>query len=373
MFTIGGKTVIQTRKGKIIKEIFSREGIKAFSVQIENREEKCIVYPSLTGDIIPGDEVLLNTTAMALNLGSGGFHYVIGKVLPDEMDMDPIGHIMKLRYTPMQFKVLSVEEEDSAFHQKMIAADSLDGIPVLVATLHSMLAPICLGLAAQGLKIAYVMTDGAALPMAFSQTVDWLKRQGLLCGTVSTGHAFGGDLEAVNVYSGLLAARQVLGADAIIVSMGPGIVGTGTKWGFTGVEQGDILNAVDSLQGTPIAIPRISFADARPRHRGISHHTLTVLERVCKVPVLVPLPLLDQEQNSYILEQVRGAKLFNCHRFTMEDASSTLEAMADCELKMSTMGRGIEQDREFFLTLGAAAMTAAQLIAGKDLHYLQIC
>lgn len=364
---------MQTRRGKILKELFSREGIKAFSVQIENREEKCIVYPSLVGDIMPGDEVLLNTTAVALSLGSGGYHYVISKGSPDEMEMDPTGHIMKLRYTPMQFKVLSVEEEDSPFHQKMLAADGLDGIPVLVATLHSMLAPLCLGLASRGLKIVYVMTDGAALPMAFSQTVDWLKRQGLLSGTVSTGHAFGGDLEAVNIYSGLLAARQVLGADVIIVSMGPGIVGTGTKWGFTGVEQGDILNAVDSLQGTPIAVPRISFADARPRHQGISHHTLTVLGRVCKVPVLVPLPFLDEAQNNYILDQIRTAGLFTCHRFAMEDASATLAAMANCELKMSTMGRGIVQDREFFLTLGAAAITAAQLVEGKKPHYLEMC
>lgn len=365
--------MIQTRRGKILKELFSREGITAFSVQIENREEKCIVYPNLVGDIVPGDEVLLNTTAMVLNLGSGGFHYVISKVLPDEMDMNPGGHIMKMRYTPAQFKVLSVEEEDSPFHQEMLTADSLDGIPVLAATLHSMLAPICLGLSGKGLKVAYVMTDGAALPMAFSQTVDWLKKQGLLSGTVSTGHAFGGDLEAVNVYSGLLAARHVLGADIIIVSMGPGIVGTGTKWGFTGVEQGDILNAVDSLQGTAIAVPRISFADARPRHRGISHHTLTVLGRVCKVPVLVPLPFLDNEQNSYILEQVRNTGLFTRHRFAMEDASAGLAAMANCELKMSTMGRGIEQDREFFLTLGAAAITAARLVAGQKPHYLEMC
>ena len=365
--------MIQTRRGKILKELFSREGIKAFSVQIEDREEKCIVYSSLAGEIFPGDEVLLNTTAMALNLGSGGYHYVISKVSPDEMDMEPGGHIMKLRYTPMQFKVLSVEEEDSPFHKEMLTADSLDGIPVLVATLHSMLAPICLGLAGRRLKVVYVMTDGAALPMAFSQTVDWLKRQGLLSSTVSAGHAFGGDLEAVNIYSGLLAARHVLGADLIIVSMGPGIVGTGTKWGFTGVEQGDILNAVDSLQGTPIAVPRISFGDARPRHQGISHHTLTVLGRVCKVPVLVPLPLLAEEQNSYILDQIRTAGLFTRHRFAMEEADANLTAMSNCELKMSTMGRGIEQDQEFFLTLGAAAIVAARLAEGKEPHYLEMC
>lgn len=365
--------MIQTRQGKILKELFSRNGVQAFSVEVEGRQEKCIVYPALTGSIQPGDEVLLNTTAMALSLGSGGFHYVISRIHPAAMDMTPGGHIMKLRYTPLQMKVLSVEEEDSPYHQEMLAADSLDGIPVLAGTLHSMLAPLCLGLTARGLKVAYVMTDGAALPMAFSQTVDWLKKKGLLLGTVSTGHAFGGDLEAVNIYSGLLAARKVLRADVIIVCMGPGIVGTGTKWGFTGAEQGDILNAVDTLQGTPIAVPRISFADARTRHQGISHHTLTVLSRICKVPVLVPLPFLKEEQNGFILEQIRNAGLFGKHRFVMEDAGASLEAMATCELKMSTMGRGIDQDREFFLALGAAAIAAGLLAEGKQPHFVQMC
>lgn len=365
--------MIQTRQGKILKELFSWDGVQAFSVEIEGRQEKCIVYPALTGSVQPGDEVLLNTTAMALSLGSGGFHYVISRIHPKPLDMTPGGHIMKLRYTPLQMKVLSVEEEDSPYHQEMLDADSLDGIPVLVGTLHSMLAPLCLGLTARRLKAAYVMTDGAALPMAFSQTVNWLKKKDLLVGTVSTGHAFGGDLEAVNIYSGLLAARKVMGADVIIVCMGPGIVGTGTKWGFTGAEQGDILNAVDTLQGTPIAVPRISFADARIRHQGISHHTLTVLSRICKVPVLVPLPFLKEEQNGFILEQIRNAGLFGKHRFVMEEAEASLEAMASCELKMSTMGRGIDQDREFFLALGAAAIAAGLLAEGKKPHFLQMC
>lgn len=364
--------MIQTRKGRIIKELFSRPGIKGFAVQIEEREEKCIAYPSLLGDIVPGDEVLLNTTAMALHLGSGGYHYVISKALPAEIDLHSGGHIMKLRYTPLQLKVLSVEEEDSPYHEVMLRADHLDGIPVLVATLHSMLAPMCILLAQRGLKTAYVMTDGAALPISFSQTVDWLKQQGCLQGTVTVGHAFGGDLEAVNVYSGLLAARHVLAADVIIVSMGPGIVGTGTKWGFTGIEQGEILNAVDTLKGTPLAVPRISFADARPRHRGISHHTMTVLSRVCKVPVLVPLPLLEEEQNQYILDQLYNEGLFERHHICMEESAHSLETMLNCGLKMTTMGRGIEQEREFYQTLAAAAQTAIRLVEGQTPHYLKI-
>jgi hypothetical protein len=364
--------MIQSQRAKIIKEIFSRPGIKGFLAEVQGREEKCIAYSALTEEILPGDEVLLNTTAMALSLGSGGYHYIISKVEPAGRELTPGGHIMKLRYTPMQIKVLAVEEEDSPWHATMAEADSLDGIPVLAATLHSMLAPICVSIASQAnLRVAYVMTDGAALPIAFSQNVAWLKGQGLLVGSVTCGHAFGGDLEAVNIYSALLAARHVLKADVIIVSMGPGIVGTGTKWGFTGVEQGDILNAVDSLKGVPVAVPRISFADARERHLGISHHSLPVLSHICKVPVLVPLPLLPDPQSDYMMQQLRGTKLLEKHKICMEDATSCVAVMQSCGLSMTTMGRGIEQDREFFLSLGAAALTVVRLAQGQSPHYLR--
>ena len=364
--------MIQTKKGRIIRELFSREGIRGFAVKVEGRDEQCIVYPALIGDINIGDEVLLNTTAESLHLGSGGYHYVIANLNPTEKDLKPGGHIMKLRYTPLQLKVLSIEEESSPYHEEMMQADSLESTPVLVATLHSMLAPMCLELHRRGLKTAYVMTDGASLPISFSRTVDWLKKNMALAGTVTVGHAFGGDLEAVNIYSGLLAARKIIKADVIIVSMGPGIVGTGTKWGFTGIEQGEILNAVDTLQGIPIAVPRISFADKRERHRGISHHTRTVLSRVCRASSLVPLPIMDEEKTTFILEQVKREKLSGIHRFCMEEANSTIELIRESGMKMTTMGRGVEQEKEFFMALGASAVTAARLTKGQEPHFIMM-
>ena len=360
--------MIEIKRGTIIEELFAREGVKGFLVKTEAGEARCIAYPDLSGDISPGDEVLLNTTAVSLKLGTGGYHYVISNLNSKGKEMSSQGHIMKLRYTPMQIKTLSVEEEDSPFHRIMMGADSLDNIPVLVATLHSMLAPLALYLSGQGFRLAYLMTDGAALPLAFSQTVDYLKRQEVLAGTVTVGHAFGGDLEAVNVYSGLLAARKVLQADIIIVSMGPGIVGTGTRWGFTGVEQGQILNAVHSLGGIPVAVPRISFADPRPRHRGISHHSLTVLSRVCLVKSVLPLPELPQDKMAYVLNQLRAQGLMDKHSICQEDNPGILDILRNSGLKHTTMGRGIEEEKEFFLTLGAAARAAEKISRGQPLN-----
>lgn len=364
--------MIEIKKGIIMRELFAREGIKGFTVKVDQSEDKCIAYTGMVGDVAPGDEVLLNTTAVSLKLGTGGFHYIIANLGGKPKALTSKGHIMKLRYTPMQVKVLSVEEEDSPHRQTMLKAESLDNIPVLVGTLHSMLAPLSLMLTEYHLKVAYIMTDGAALPISFSNTVDWLKKNQKLAGTVTIGHAFGGDLEAVNIYSGLLAARHVLQADVIIVTMGPGIVGTGTRWGFTGVEQGEILNAVEALEGIPVAVPRISFADARERHKGISHHTITVLSRICRVNCLVPLPLLNEEGMSFILEQVRENDLFDKHRFCVEDGLRILDIMQKSGLKITTMGRGPEQEREFFLTLGAAAITAARVAVGERPGYISM-
>ena len=77
--------------------------------------------------------------------------------------------------------------------------------------------------------------------------------------TITVGHAFGGDLETINIYTGLIAAKEILKGDITIISMGPGIVGSGTKYGFTGMEQGYIVDAINNLGGLAVAVPRISF------------------------------------------------------------------------------------------------------------------
>ncbi len=364
--------MIEIKRGIITRELFSRPGIQAFQVQVEDKEEKCIVYTEISGSAKPGDEVIINTTAITLGLGTGGYHYVIANLSQVEKNLKPGGHIMKMRYTPMQVKVLSVEEEDSPYRREMLDAESLEKIPVLVGTLHSMLAPLALYLNRKGYKTAYVMTDGAALPIVFSNTVDILKKRGIICGSVTTGHSFGGDLEAVNVYSGLLAARKIFQADVIICTMGPGIVGTGTKWGFTGIEQGDILNAVDCLHGIPVAVPRISFTDPRPRHRGISHHTLTVLERVCRVKAILPLPHLEEIKMNYILDQLRLQKLLDNYECCLEIVDEFQQLLEESNMNLSTMGRGIKEEPDFFLALGAAARVAERVLRGEKLNPIRL-
>lgn len=336
-------------------------GRQELLVLIGPHEAKAICYPAFTGYCRPGDRVLLNTTAVNLRLGTGGWHYVLAVDGRERSLSAQRGHIMKLRYTPLQGRVLSVEEEASPHHEIMAQADSLHGLPVAVGSLHSMLGPLAWLTAhyAPGRRLVYLMSDGAALPLGFSQTVTALKQEGLLAATITFGHAFGGDLEAVNIYSALLAAKHVVQADLAVVLMGPGVVGTGTTWGTTAMEQGIFLNAVLQLQGIPVAIPRLSESESRSRHLGLSHHTQTVFRRVVQAPVWLPLPTSFQQLSNWT-EQLKGLR----HRIVWEETGEAYEQLLAADLPFSTMGRGPKEDPLFFNGVAAAALLLSRLREG---------
>jgi hypothetical protein len=246
-------------------------------------------YARLSGVCAMGDRVLVNTTAVDLELGTGGLHFVVaraGDCTGVALDEPSGGHIMKLRYTPLQIDVCSVEEQASPHHETMRTAQDLGGMPVACCGLHSQVPLVAAAAkhADPDLRVAYVMTDFAALPLSLSELVRMSVSTGLIDSTVTCGQAFGGEHEAVNLHSGLLAARYVVGADIAVVAIGPGVVGTATPFGHGGVVQGEAVNAAGALGGTPVATLRLSFADERSRHRVVSHHTLTALSRIALTP-----------------------------------------------------------------------------------------
>lgn len=360
--------MIKIERGVVVEIKNQRKGMQEVLVNINGQIEKAINYPDLTGYVDRGDHVSLNTTAVDLNLGTGGYHFVMANLNVPRHDAMGKGHIMKMRYSPCQVKCLSVEEQDSPYHENIKNFESLDGMPVVVATLHSMLPAIVAALRQQcgeRISIAYIMTDGAALPLALSHMVSDLKQKGWIDHTITVGHAFGGDLEAVNCYTGLIAAKEVFHADVAVVAMGPGIVGTGTTFGFTGIEQGENINAVSILGGIPIAVIRMSFADARKRHRGISHHSLTVLERIVLREAIVPIPFLIEEKMSFIKKQLLDHHIGEIHKIIMENGENALEFLHQNEVKVKTMGRTINEDRAFFLAAGAAGNVAAHLVRNQ--------
>jgi hypothetical protein len=321
-----------------------------------------LAYPDLVGEPETGDRVLLNTTAVTLGLGTGGYALVVA--IPDRLPPDRAepGHVVKARYTPLQTTVLAVDEQDSPHHAVLRDADSVDGMPVVVADLHSAVVPILAGLRADGAtpRVAYVMTDGGALPLAFSQSVAGLTAAGWLAASVTVGQAYGGDVEAVTTHSGLLAARHVLDADIAIVTQGPGNLGTGTRWGFSGVASGEAVNAAGVLGGRPVAALRISEVDPRERHRGVSHHSLTALGRVAVAPADIAVPRLDGKFGDEVRALVEV--LSPPHRLVEVAVDGLREAIAEAPVEVSSMGRRLEVDPAYFLGCAVAGRHAASLL-----------
>jgi hypothetical protein len=357
--------VIRWRSGRVLSLGRAWSGAQELAVALDGSgpQVRALAYPELVGAPVVGDAVLLNVGALALGLGTGGYALVVA--LPGRLPPDPPdgpGHLVKGRYTPLQATVLGVDEQDSEHHAALRDADSLDGMPVVVADLHSALPAVVAGVASDrpGTRIAYVMTDGGALPVWFSRTVSALRAAGALAGVVTVGQAFGGDLEAVTLHTGLLAARLVLRADVAVVAQGPGNLGTGTRWGFSGVAAGEAVNAAAVLGGRPVASLRVSGADERERHRGVSHHSLTAYGRVALAPADVPVPALDGELGERVRTQ--AATLSPPHRLVEVGLEGLADALAGSPVPLATMGRSYGDDPAPFLAAAAAGRHAAALL-----------
>jgi len=337
---------------------------------------RALAYPALTGRPSPGDRVLLNTTALDLGLGTGGYALVIA--VPDRLPPDPelAGHLVKARYSPLQATVLGADEQGSPHHEVLRDADDIGGMPVVVADLHSALPAVLAGVfsraersgadrlaSGRAPRVVYVMQDGGALPAWFSRTCATLRDAGWLAATVTTGQSFGGDLETVTVHTGLLAARHVLGADIAVVTQGPGNLGTGTRWGFSGVAAGEAVNAVAALGGRPVASLRISDADPRERHCGVSHHSLTAYGRVALARADVVVPALAGEFGG-LGDRVAAAAapLGERHAVVTVPVDGLEAALRACPARLSTMGRGLEEDLAYFLAAAAAGRYAGRLL-----------
>jgi hypothetical protein len=365
--------VIRWREGTVVAAAEPWPGAQEVSVRVHPDAAgtgsalvvPALAYPDLVGSCAVGDVVLLNTSALDLALGTGGYALVVA--VPSRLPPDPEGpgHLVKARYTPLQTTVLGVDEQDSPHHGRLADADDLTGLPVVVADLHSSLPAILAGLrdARPGARAVYVCTDGGALPLAFSRTVAGLRAAGWLAGSVTVGQAFGGDLEAVTVHNGLLAARLVLSADVAVVTQGPGNLGTGTRWGFSGVSSGEAVNAAAVLGGRPVAALRVSEADPRERHRGVSHHSLTAYGRVAMAAADVPVPELPGDLGRRVAEQAATLAAHPPHHRVVRVAVDGLAAaLAGCPVPLATMGRSLDEDPASFLAAAAAGRHAAGLL-----------
>jgi hypothetical protein len=346
------------RTGKVVRLLEERPGLQRVEVDLGDGPERAYTLPQLTGPVAIGDRVVVNTTAVELGLGTGGWHVVHWNLARDEWHERGPGHIIKGRYTSIQADVGSAEEHLEALAE----VESIDGMPVVAAALHSQVPAVAVAFRerAPRARLAYVMTDGAGLPLALSDLVADLRGHGLIDTTVTCGHAFGGDHEAVSIYSALAVARHAARADAAVVAMGPGIVGTNTRLGFSGMEVGTILDAAYALGGVPIACLRVSFADPRQRHYGLSHHTATALRLATRERVVVAAPRLDDAaQQARLDADLDASGVRERHDVVAVDAPDVLELLARHGLEVQSMGRPAAADPALFQAAAAAGALAA--------------
>lgn len=353
------------RTGIVVRLLEERRGLQRVEVDLGDGPERAYALTQVTGPVAVGDRVVVNTTAVELGLGTGGWHVVHWNLARAEWHEPGSGHILKARYTSLQTDVGSTEEHEAG----LVEADHVGGMPVVAAGLHSHLPAVAAAfkavsseLGAPDARLVYVMTDGAGLPLALSDLVAALTDRGLLDATITCGQAFGGDYEAVSVHSALAVARHVAGADAVVVAMGPGVAGTGTRLGFSAIEVGPVLDAAAALGGRPIACLRVSAADPRPRHQGLSHHSATALGLACRSRVTIPLPLVGGPEEDRIRADLAAAGLDARHDVVAVKPPDILGLFDAHGLSVTSMGRPAAADPVFFACAAAAGTLAAELM-----------
>lgn len=344
---------LKLRRGVVVGE-------DPLTVDIEGERRRAWADEALLGEMREGDEVVVNVAALDLQLGSGGFD-VVHVNLTRGLDASAEGceHVIKLNYTSLQHPVEPVERRwapDGEAPEKEATESSVETMPVLVLPLHGHLAPAvwAVAQASPDLKVGYVQTGGGALPGALSRDVAQLRERDLLMGHVTTAPAYGGEHEALSIAGALDAAANGLGWDVAIVGPGPGIIGSETRLGHGGMAALDSAHAALALGFPTLLSPRLSEADPRERHQGVSHHTLTVME-ILLGGVGVPVPA-DNPEVAAQLADAAGDR-HQIHPSTVELAS-----YAASGLPARTMGRGIEEDSLFF-----AAALAAGAYLGQTL------
>jgi len=326
----------------------------------EDTSGKSIPFTAFTATVgTPdvGDSIILNTTGLALGLGTGGMAFAVAVLTPggDVRSGDahsPNDHIVKARYTSDQTAVIPLETHPE------YAEAPLPGTPVVVCMLHSQLPAVCAAIRIHdpALRIACIATDGGALHAGFSQTLRKLTDSGWLCGCITAGQAMGGDYEAVTVASALCGAVSVLKADIVVICQLPGNAGTGTTFGHSGLEQGMWLDIAQRLGGRSIVTLRASNSDPRPRHQGTSHHSRTVLGVTSGHGHLVAVPRGDVWQLAGRDQEWTERQLV-----APVEIPDIREICLSAGVNLRSMGRSYEDDPLIFQCAAAAGTLASTL------------
>ncbi len=343
--------MLKLRRGTVV-------AAEPLEVEVEGERRRAWADAGMVGEAEVGDEVIVNTAAIDLGLGSGGFdvvHVNLTRGLAGGETPEGV-HVMKLNYSSLQHAVDPIEATADS------PARPARPMPVLVLPMHGHLAPAAWAAqeAQGGLRVGFIQSGGGGLPGSLSGDVRELRARGLLCEHVTVSPSFGGEVEAISLTGALHAAATERGWDAAIVGPGPGILGSATRYGHGGMAALEGAHAALGLGLPTIVSPRMSASDPRPRHLGLSHHTRSVLELLLG-GIELPLPsgltgLWPEEAGSS--ERAIGEATAGLH--LAREQRVDLRGYATSGLPTRTMGRDLVDDELFF----AAPLAAGAALAG---------
>ncbi len=336
--------MLNLRRGTVV-------GVNPLEVEIGGTRRRAWADIVLVGECLLGDDVVVNTEALDLGLGSGGFDIVHANLSRGLSELaPPDSHVIKLNYSSLQHSVDPVERPVGD-----TAPDRAGEVSVLVIGLHGQMAPAVWAASrnSPGLRLGYLQTAGGALPGSLSRDLSRLLAGGEVCGHMTAAPTYGGEHEAISTVGGLDAAASALGWDAVVAGPGPGILGSATRLGHGAMAGLDSAHAAMALGMPTLVAPRMSGADPRPRHRGLSHHSRTVLDLLL-ASVEVPIPRLDPELDAEVREAIGD-------RHTVTVHETDLDGYRASGLPKKTMGRTIDEDPLFF----AAALAAGTALGER--------
>jgi len=318
-------------------------GFQSLSVEVDGVVRPAKADVSLVGLCEEGDSVVINTAAVDLELGSGGFDLVHVNLTRGLNGMGVQGaHVMKLNYSSLQHAVVPVESSETLNTEL--------GKTVAVVSLHGQLPPTVWACKKRNpeLKVGYIQSVGGALPGGLSNVVKKMQVDGLLCGHITAGQSYGGQEEAISTAGALDYAFRESGWDVAVCGPGPGILGSGSRLGNGALEALNSAHTALALGCKVVLVPRMSSGDQRDRHHGLSHHTQTVIQLLLK-PVTVAIPETDD---------VLHLEAFGGHNY--RSVRVDVEGYVESGLPVKTMGRTVDQDRLFFAAALAGGCVTAE-------------
>jgi Protein of unknown function (DUF3866) len=371
--------VLKLRRATVIQAGIADGPEQELSIALDGEQRPAIAEVALVGASLEGDELIVNTQARDLGLGSGGFDIVHANLTRGLSGEGKAGaHVMKLNYTSLQHAVEPIEDTPMGTGQQL---ELPLGRGVAVFALHGQLAPVAWAFAQARpeARLGYVQTPGGALPGGHSKVVRALLQRGLLADHITAGAAYGGELEAITTAGALHHGFHSLGWDAAVCGPGPGIVGSSSPLGHGGMNALDSAHTALALGACTLLVARMSSTDERPRHRGLSHHTLTVLDMLLE-PVTVALPAGIRSPAGADLRASLGSVFGSARapskpqleldvdrparmaRHDWRRASIDLPGYLAVGLPSRTMGRTIVEDPLFF----GAALAGGTALADLD-------